>query len=136
MDQSHYYTKCLAFRSRNFTILKVLKNCTQPFELWHKMPKCRIGTKQPFCRGNFCICESMDQSHYYMKCLAFRSRNCYISKVFLNCVQAFELWHRMPTCQIRIEQHFSRAFTALGNKWISDIVIIEVWHLDQRILLY
>jgi hypothetical protein len=29
-------------------ILKVFKNCEQPLEIWHKMPKCQTGIKQPF----------------------------------------------------------------------------------------
>jgi hypothetical protein len=42
----------------------------------------------------------------------------------------------MPKCQTGIKQPFFQAFTALADEWISAILITEIWHLNQGILLF
>jgi hypothetical protein len=40
------------------------------------------GSKQPFCRGHNCLWESIEQNHYYIRTLAFKSMKILVIKDF------------------------------------------------------
>jgi hypothetical protein len=43
-----------------------------------------VMSKWDFCKGNYCLWESIEQSYYFNRSLAFKSRKYPIIKVFLN----------------------------------------------------